>query len=94
MDERCARWLLITQHRVGANQFPLTQQFLGFMLGVRRATVTVAADVLQHAGLIRYTRGKVTIVDRARLEDAACDCYRVMREKSERMLGPEDRVAT
>jgi CRP-like cAMP-binding protein len=89
MDERCARWLLMTQDRVGASQFPLTQEFLAFMLGVRRATVTVAAGILQHAGLIRYSRGKVTIVDRARLEEAACGCYRVMREKSEAMFGPE-----
>lgn len=86
MDERCARWLLMTHDRVGADQFPLTHEFLAIMLGVRRASVTVAAGMLQQAGLIRYTRGRVTIVDRARLEEASCECYRVVKKQSDRLL--------
>jgi CRP-like cAMP-binding protein len=86
MDERCARWLLMTHDRVGTDQFPLTHEFLAFMLGVRRASVTVAAGMLQQAGFIRYSRGKITIVDRARLEGASCECYRVVKERSDRML--------
>lgn len=86
MDERCARWLLMTHDRVGTDQFSLTHEFLAFMLGVRRASVTVAAGMLQQAGLIRYSRGKITIVDRARLEGASCECYRVVKERSDRML--------
>ena len=88
MEERCARWLLMTHDRVGGgDSFPLKQQFLAYMLGVRRATVTVAAGMLQKAGLIHYTRGKITITDRAGLEDASCECYRVIRDNYERLLG-------
>jgi CRP-like cAMP-binding protein len=94
MDQRCARWILMTHDRVAADQFSLTQQFLAFMLGVRRASVTTAAGILQHAGLIRYSRGRVTVLDRARLEEAACECYRIMRDKSERMFAPEGRRST
>jgi CRP-like cAMP-binding protein len=86
MEERCARWLLMTHDRVGKDHFSLTHEFLAFMLGVRRASVTVAAGMLQQAGFIRYSRGKITIVDRARLEEASCECYRAVRERSERML--------
>ncbi len=86
MEQRCARWLLMTHDRVGADEFPLTQEFLAFMLGVRRATVTVAAGMLQHAGFIKYTRGSVTVVDRTRLEAAACECYRAIRERSDRLF--------
>jgi len=88
IDERCARWLLMTQDRVGTDQFPLTQEFLAFMLGVRRASVTVAAGMLQQAGLIRYTRGRITVVDRARLEAASCECYAVVQRKYDQLLGP------
>jgi CRP-like cAMP-binding protein len=87
LDERCARWLLMTCDRVGADQFPLTQEFLAVMLGVRRAGVTVAAGMLQEAGLIRYSRGKITILDRVRLEEASCECYHVVKEMSDRLLG-------
>jgi hypothetical protein len=85
IDERCARWLLMTADRCGADEFPLTQEFLAIMLGVRRPSVTVAAGVLQHAGLIRYRRGIVSIIDRAGLEDAACEDYRLTRDIYERM---------
>ena len=87
VNERCARWLLMTHDRVGlAEQFPMTQEFLATMLGVRRATVTVAAGLLQRAGFIRYTRGKITIVDREGLEAASCECYAAVREELDRLL--------
>jgi CRP-like cAMP-binding protein len=90
IEERCARWLLMTQDRVGTDQFGLTQDFLAFMLGVRRASVTVAAGMLQQAGLIRYHRGRITIVDRSGLEAASCECYEVVRRKYEQLLGQQD----
>jgi len=87
MEERCARWLLMTYDRVGAESFALTQEFLAAMLGVRRASVTVAAGMLQQAGLITYRRGRITILDGERLEQAACECYSVVRAQHERLLG-------
>lgn len=75
MEERCARWLLMTHDRAGQDTFPLTQQFLSHMLGVRRATVNVATGMLKKAGFIRYVRGKLTILDPPGLESASCDCY-------------------
>lgn len=86
MNERCARWLLETQDRVGTESFSLTQEFLAAMLGVRRATVTVAAGMLQQAGLITYRRGRVIILDRERLEAASCECYRAIVETTDRLL--------
>jgi CRP-like cAMP-binding protein len=85
VDVRCGRWLLMTHDRVGKDSFPLTQQFLAEMLGVHRPTVTVAARMLQQAGLIRYSRGVVTVLDRAGLENAACECYRIVRRRFERL---------
>lgn len=88
IENRCARWLLMTHDRAGGvDTFPLTHQFLAYMLGVRRAGVTVAAGELQRAGYIRYTRGKVTIVDRAGLEGAACDCYMIARKHMQNLVG-------
>jgi Mn-dependent DtxR family transcriptional regulator len=83
----------MTQDRVGANQFPLTQEFLAFMLGVRRASVTVAAGILQQAGLISYQRGKISILDREGLEAASCECYAVVRRKYEQLLGGDTETA-
>jgi CRP-like cAMP-binding protein len=80
IEERCARWLLMTADRVGANHFPLTQEFLAAMLGVRRPSVTLAAGLLQEAGLIRYRRGLMTILDRERLEQSSCEDYRLTRD--------------
>ena len=88
LDARCARWLLMTHDRVGDSQFPLTQEFLARMLGVRRAGVSVAAGRLQDAGLIRYRRGGVRVVDRAGLEALACECYGADRADYARLLGP------
>jgi CRP-like cAMP-binding protein len=86
IDERCARWLLITHDQTGADHFRLTQQFLAMMLGVRRAGVNAAASILQRAGYIRYARGVITIIDRAGLESAACACYRIVRDEFDRLL--------
>jgi CRP-like cAMP-binding protein len=77
-EERLARWLLMSQDRLGGDRVPLTQEFLAHMLGTRRASVTVAAGILQKAGLIQYTRGAVNVVNRAELEDASCECYQSM----------------
>jgi CRP-like cAMP-binding protein len=76
MEERCARWLLMTHDRAGQDTFPLTQDFLSHMLGVRRASVNVVTGMFKKAGFIAYVRGKLTIIDRPGLESAACDCYR------------------
>ncbi|MEO7039712.1 MAG: Crp/Fnr family transcriptional regulator [Gemmatimonadaceae bacterium] len=80
LEERCARWLLITHDRVDGDQFKLTQEFLSYMLGVHRPAVTLAAGVLQEAGYIRYSRGNITVTDRAGLEGASCGCYRATRD--------------
>lgn len=87
IEARCARWLLMTHDRVGgADVFPLTQEFLAIMLGVRRSGVTLAAGALQDAGLIRYRRGGIRVLDRAGLEAAACECYGVVRRQFDRLL--------
>jgi CRP-like cAMP-binding protein len=91
VDARCARWLLITHDRVEGDRFPITQEFLSFMLGVRRPSVSMAAGALQKAGLIHYTRGQLTVLDRPGLEVAACDCYRIVCAEFERLLGPQNR---
>jgi CRP-like cAMP-binding protein len=83
---RCARWLLMTHDRVPGDEFPLTQESLAQMIGVRRATVTVVAGMLQKAGLITYTRGRMTIHNRQGLEAAACECYRIVSEEFHRLL--------
>jgi CRP-like cAMP-binding protein len=88
IEERAARWLLMTRDRVDSDHFGLTQEFLAQMLGVRRASVSVTQGVLQSAGLIRYTRGRITILDRERLEEAACDCYVLIRDEFERLSAP------
>jgi CRP-like cAMP-binding protein len=79
VDERLARWLLMSQDRIGTDTLPLTHEFLAHMLGTRRSSVTVAAGLLQRAGLITYNRGAVKIENRERLEDAACECYDQIR---------------
>lgn len=83
VDERLARWLLMCADRVDSNSLPLTQEFLSQMLGTRRASVTVSAGILQRAGLISYSHGhgKVNIIDRPKLEEAACECYGLMRRQ-------------
>jgi CRP-like cAMP-binding protein len=88
VEQRCARWLLQTHDRVGSDQFLLTQEFLAQMLGVRRSGVSAAAGLLQKAGLIRYARGRITILDRAALESAACECYGVIKREFDRLIRP------
>jgi CRP-like cAMP-binding protein len=85
---RCCRWLLMTHDRVGGDEFLLTHEFLAAMLGVRRASVSAVAAALQRAGLVRYRRGQVTIVNRPGLEAAACECYRIIATEYDRLLGP------
>jgi CRP-like cAMP-binding protein len=82
--ERLSRWLLMSQDRVGCNHFLITQEFLGQMLGTQRSTVSVSAGLLQRDGLIRYTRGHVTIVDREALEAVSCECYAVIKAELDR----------
>ena len=84
VEERLARWLLMSHDRVGGKTLPLTQEFLAQMLGTRRASVTVAAGALQKAGLIEYSRGSVDILDRERLEKKACHCYDVIEQQRHR----------
>jgi len=79
VEQRLSRWLLMATDRLNQVNVPLTQEFLAVMLGTRRSTVTLVAGLLQCDGLIEYQRGQVTILDRARLEDAACECYSVTR---------------
>jgi len=79
--ERLARWILMSHDRILEDNLPLTQEFLGQMLGTRRSSVTVAAGALQKAGLISYTRGSVKILSRKKLEDAACDCYGIVQRQ-------------
>jgi CRP-like cAMP-binding protein len=87
VEERCARWLLMTHDRVRGDQFELTHEFLSIMLGVRRAGVSVAMGTLQAEGVVRYIRGRVTVLDRPRLEEASCGCYHVTRTALARLLG-------
>jgi CRP-like cAMP-binding protein len=91
VDARMSRWLLMTHDRVDGDQFPLTQEFLAQMLGVTRPTVNIAGAILQKAGFIQYRRGQITIVNRAGLESAACECYGRIREKMEQMLSARPR---
>lgn len=86
VEERCARWLLMTHDRVKTDSFPLTPEFLAFILGVRRAGVTVAMHDFEDAGMVRCTRGDVQILDRAKLEGASCKCYRTVRNHFDRLL--------
>jgi CRP-like cAMP-binding protein len=86
IEERCARWLLMTHDRVERDEFPLTQEFLAIMLGVRRPSVTVAAGILQKAGFIRYSRGRITVVDREGLEAATWECYGMIRREYDRLF--------
>jgi CRP-like cAMP-binding protein len=86
MEQRCVRWILMTHDRVHRDEFPLSQEFLAQMLGVRRATVNEAVRPLHAAGLVAYRRGTMTIADRPGLERHACECYRVIRDEQARLV--------
>ncbi|HEX7761670.1 MAG TPA: Crp/Fnr family transcriptional regulator [Caulobacteraceae bacterium] len=90
---RLCRWLLTCEDRIGDNVVPLTQEFLAMMLGVQRTSVTAAAQALQVKGLIRYQRGRITILDRRGLEAAACECYRFSEQTFDHMFGSLDKGA-
>ncbi len=79
IEQRLARWLLMTQDRVGSGSLRITHDFIATMLGTDRSTVSLAAGVLQRKELIEYTRGAVKVVNRKELEDSACECYGVIR---------------
>src|ERR1700736_2191100 len=87
VEQRCCRWLLMTRDRMPTGDFLLTHEFLGMMLGVRRTTVTDVMGSLQKAGLIRYRRGHVIILDHDALQQRACECYEISRLEFDRMLG-------
>jgi CRP-like cAMP-binding protein len=84
IEQRCARWLLLTHDRVRSDQFPLTQEFLAQMLGVQRTSVNAVAQTLSEAGAISYVRGVITVLDRAKLEAASCECYGIIVREAER----------
>jgi CRP-like cAMP-binding protein len=91
IEQRSCRWLLMTQDRMHSNEFLLTQEFLAMMLGVQRTGVTAAAGALQRAGLIRYVRGNVTVLDRRGLERRSCECYGISKNEFDRLLGSRAR---
>jgi CRP-like cAMP-binding protein len=93
VEQRLSRWLLLAHDRVGKDEFPLTQEFAAMMLGTSRPTVTLVAGTLQKAGLIKYHRGHVTIVDREALEAASCECYRTATELLRSVTGGSRRAS-
>jgi CRP-like cAMP-binding protein len=86
MEERLARWLLMSYDRTQTAEFPLTQEFMARMLGVRRATVAETASALQQASLIRYSRGRITILDPERLKESSCPCYGIIKSGYDQMF--------
>ncbi len=92
LDQQLCRWLLLSLDRLSSNELIMTQELIANMLGVRRESVTEAAGNLQRAGLIRYQRGHITVLDRAGLEARACECYAVVKKEFDRLL-PEVSIA-
>jgi CRP-like cAMP-binding protein len=86
LDQQLCRWLLLSLDRLASNELVMTQELIANMLGVRREGVTEAAGRLQHAGLIHYSRGHITVVDRAGLEARTCECYAVVKKECDRLL--------
>jgi CRP-like cAMP-binding protein len=87
LEQRLARWLLMAHERADGDEFQITQDFLAVMLCVYRPSVSVAARTLQRAGMIRYGRGRMTVLDRGALEETACDCYHIVKRRFDRLLG-------
>lgn len=87
ISQRLARWLLLMQDRVQSQNLHLTHEFIATMLGSRRAGVTLAAGKLQAEGIIRYSRGKVSIIEQEKLEEASCECHRIVHDEYNRLLG-------
>lgn len=87
LDQRLCRWILMSHNRVQNDEFPLTQEFMGQMLGVRRPTVSTTAKILQKAGLISYSRGRLKVLDRAGLESGTCECYWTIVKLFDRIYG-------
>jgi CRP-like cAMP-binding protein len=88
VDQQLCRWLLLSLDRLSGNQLTMTQELIGNMLGVRREGVTEAAGKLQKLGVIEYSRGRITVVNRPKLEKLCCECYDVVRKESDRLLPP------
>jgi len=89
VEQRLCRWLLLSRDRVETDELAMTQEFIANMLGGRRESVTVAAGRLQDAGLIRYSRGHISILDRRGLEAGVCECYRIVRDEYDRLFGAD-----
>jgi CRP-like cAMP-binding protein len=87
VQQRCCRWLLMTHDRVDGDEFPITHEFLAQMLGVRRPSITEVLRPLKEEGLIRYRRGRMTVLEREGLENASCECYRTVQQEYARLLG-------
>jgi CRP-like cAMP-binding protein len=86
VDQQLCRWLLLSLDRLASNRLTMTQELIANMLGVRREGVTEAAGKLQKTGVIRYSRGEITVLDRPRLEAMCCECYAVVKKESDRLL--------
>lgn len=87
LDQQLCRWLLLSLDRLNSNELRVTQELIASMIGVRREGVTEAAGRLQKLGVIRYSRGKITVLDRPRLEALSCECYAVVKAETDRLLG-------
>ena len=87
VEERMCRWILLTHDRASTDTFALTHEYLSLMLGARRATITAIAHKLKAAGIISYTRGKLRVTDRTRLEACSCECYRLIKDQTARTFG-------
>ena len=92
IEQQLCRWLLLSLDRLSSNTLVMTQELISNMLGVRREGVTEAARRLQTAGLIRYSRGRIEVIDRPRLEQAVCECYGVVKRESDRLLDDAPRL--
>jgi CRP-like cAMP-binding protein len=89
VDQQLCRWLLLSLDRLSSNQLNMTQELIANMLGVRREGVTLAARKLQKLGVIRYTRGRITVLDRTKLEKLSCECYAVVKQETDRLRSPQ-----